>query len=254
MLRILFAAAVLLFAAPLHAAELEPGVWRGDLAAENARSRDAKIDTKAALHLGPDGNQLYLENINKALAIVAIDSAADGSFAMTASGDALQVTLRGLRITRNGIEAGVIYAPDAGAPLTGKMNLDRMKPLSPPSIRANCGTAPDSLKSLCGVWSGISLRGQPKLLIIETVTRNRQKIAWEVKAKQSWGGDSDLSSAGMSFPYTEYVTDEQLPLAILPLRTTGRLSYRFDVDDADHMTGGHISDPADRTAYTRIRK
>ena len=104
------------------------------------------------------------------------------------------------------------------------------------------------------MWSGISLRGQPKLLIIDTITRNKQKIAWEVKAKQSWGGDSDLSSAGMSFPYTEYVTDEQLPLSTLPLRTTGKLSYRFEIDGPDRMTGGHIADAGDRTSYTRVKK
>jgi hypothetical protein len=251
----LFAAfALVVFASPAFAAELEPGVWRGTLTAENPRARDSKIETKAALHLGPDGNQLYLENINKALPVVAIDPAKDGSFEVTASGEALQVSLRGLRIARGDLQGGVIYAPDIGAPLTGQVSLDRMKPLSPPSLRANCGAAPETLKNLCGVWSGISLRGQPKLLVIETITRNKQKIAWELKAKQSWGGDSDLASAGMSFPYTEYVTDEQVPLAILPLRTTGKLSYRFEIDDADHMTGGHIADPADRTTYTRVKK
>ena len=255
----LFAAALVLFAGPAAAAELEPGVWRGDFTVENGRAKDAKIETKAALHIGPNdgsggGNQLYLDHINKVLGVVAIDPMTDGSYEVTASGDGLQISLRGLRVTRTRVEASVIYAPDVGAPLTGKASLDRMKPLSPPSLRANCGTAPDSLKSLCGVWSGISLRGQPKLLVIDTITRNKQKIAWELKAKQSWGGESDLASAGMSFPYTEYVTDEQLPLAILPLRTTGKLSYRFDLDDADHMTGGHIADPADRTIYTRVKK
>ncbi|MCD6074493.1 MAG: hypothetical protein K0Q70_1376 [Rhodospirillales bacterium] len=255
MFRAFFAAfAVIIFAGPAATAELEPGVWRGTLTAENSRARDSKIETKAALHLGPDGNQLYLENINKALPVVAIDAAKDGSFEVTASGEALQVSLRGLRLSRGDLEGGVIYAPDVGAPLTGQVSLDRMKPLSPPSLRANCGAAPETLKNLCGVWSGISLRGQPKLLVIETITRNKQKIAWELKAKQSWGGDSDLASAGMSFPYTEYVTDEQVPLAILPLRTTGKLSYRFEIDDADHMTGGHIADPADRTTYTRVKK
>ena len=258
MIRGLFALLVLCLAgpatAPLWAAELEPGVWRGDLVAENGRAKDSRIETKAALHIGPDGDQLYLEHINKMLPVVAIEKTADGSFEATASGEGLQVSLRGLRLARGDLEGGVIYAPDVGAPLTGHASLERMKPLSPPSFRANCGAAPDSLKSLCGVWSGISLRGQPKLLIIETVTRNKQKIAWEVKAKQSWGGGGDLASAGMSFPYTEYVTDEQLPLAVLPLRTTGRLSYRFEVDDANHMTGGHIGDPADRTIYTRIKK
>lgn len=252
----LFAAfALLVFAAPARAAELEAGVWRGTLTAESARARDTKIETKAALHIAPNGNQLYLEHINKALPVVAIDAAADGSFEVTASGESLQVSLRGLRVTRGGdVEAGVIYAPDVGAPLSGKASLDRMKPLSPPALRANCNTAPDSLKALCGVWSGISLRGQPKLLVIDTITRNKQKIAWELKAKQNWGGESDLASAGMSFPYTEYVTDEQLPLSVLPLRTTGKLSYKFEMDDADHMTGGHITDPADRTTYTRIKK
>ena len=255
---LLVALALIVFAGPALTAELGPGVWRGDFTVENARARDSKIETKAALHIGPNdgsgGNQLYLDHINKALAVVAIDAAKDGSFEVTASGEALQVSLRGLRVTRGGIEASVIYAPDVGAPLTGKASLDRMKPLSPPSLRVNCGTAPDSLKSLCGVWSGISLRGQPKLLVIDTITRNKQKIAWELKAKQSWGGESDLASAGMSFPYTEYVTDEQVPLAVLPLRTTGKLSYRFEIDDADHMTGGHIADPADRTTYTRVKR
>jgi len=256
MRHVLFAAfALLVFADPALAADLEPGVWRGSLTVESPRAKDSKIETKAALHIGPNGNQLYLENINKALPVVAIDPNTDGSFEVTASGEALQISLRALRVTRGGdLEAGVIYAPDIGAPLTGKASLDRMKPLSPPSLRANCATAPDSLKSLCGVWSGISLRGQPKLLVIDTITRNKQKIAWELKAKQSWGGESDLASAGMSFPYTEYVTDEQVPLAILPLRTTGKLSYKFDMDDADHMTGGHITDLADRTTYTRIKR
>ena len=260
MMRTLFAVfAIAVFAGPTLAADLEPGVWRGTLTVESPRAKESKIETKAALHLGPDigngGNQLYLEHIKKVLPIVAIDPATDGSFEVTASGEGMQVSLRGLRATRGGdLEASVIYEPDAGAPLIGKANLDRMKALSPPSLRANCGAAPDSLKSLCGVWSGISLRGQPKLLVIDTITRNKQKIAWEVKAKQSWGGESDLASAGMSFPYTEYVTDEQLPLAILPLRTTGKLSYKFEMDDADHMTGGHITDPADRTTYTRVSK
>jgi hypothetical protein len=256
MLRIPFASlALIVFAGSAVSAELEPGVWRGSLTAENPRAKESRIDTKAALHIGPDGNQLYLEHVNKALSVVAIDETADGSFEVTASGEAIQVSLRGLRITRGGdLEAGVIYAPDIGAPMTGRAALDRMKPLSPPSLRANCGTAPDSLKSLCGVWSGFSLRGQPKLLVIDTITRNKRKIAWELKAKQSWGGYSDLASAGMSFPYTEYVTDEQVPLAVLPLRTTGKLSYRFEIDDADHMTGGHIADPADRTTYTRVKK
>ncbi len=254
MLLRLFAAALILFAGPAFAAELEPGVWRGALTVESARAKDSKIETRAALHIGPNGNQLYLENINKALPVVAIDPAPDGSFEVTASGEQLQVSLRGLRVTRGGVEASVIYAPDIGAPLTGKASLDRVKLMSPPSLRADCGAAPDSLKALCGVWSGISLRGQPKLLVIDTITRNKQKIAWELKAKQSWGGESDLASAGMSFPYTEYVTDEQLPLAILPMRTTGKLSYKFEMDDADHMTGGHITDLADRTTYTRVKK
>jgi hypothetical protein len=255
MRRILFAAfAILVSTVPAFAAQLEPGAWRGDLTVENSRGRESRIETKAAQHIGPDGNQLYLENVSKALAVVAVQPGADGTFEVTASGDGLQVSLRGLRVTRGGLDANVIYAPDGGAPLTGKASLDRMKPMSPPSFRGNCADAPADLKALCGVWSGISLRGQPKLLIIDTITRNKQRIAWEVKAKQSWGGDSDLSSAGMTFPYTEFVTDEQLPLSTLPLRTTGKLSYRFEVYGADQLSGGHITDAGDRTFYTRVKK
>ena len=260
MIRILLASlAFFVWAAPVRSADLEPGVWRGSFVVESARNKDSKIEAKAALHLGPsdgsgDGDQLYLDHINKALAVVSVQPTGDGTFEITASGEGIEVTLRGLRVTRGGLEASAIYAPDIGAPLTGRASLDRVKPLSPPSFRANCGTAPETLKSICGVWSGISLRGQPKLLVIETIVRNRQKIAWEVKAKQSWGGNNDLSSAGMSFPYTEYVTDEQLPLVLLPLRTTGKLSYRFEVYGAEQLNGGHIADPADRTIYTRVKK
>jgi hypothetical protein len=128
-----------------------------------------------------------------------------------------------------------------------------MEPLSAPKVKPDCGTAPPSLAALCGVWSGISLRGQPKLLIIDAITRNKQKIAWEMKARQSWGGDSDLASAGMSFPYTEYVTDDQVPLTILPMHTTGKLSYRFDVS-GDELIGGSLTDPGDRTTYRLVRK
>src|SRR5262245_23381878 len=133
----LFAAVLIFFAGSASAADLEPGVWRGDFTVESPRSKESKIDTKAALHNGPTGSQLYLEHVNKALAIVAIQPMQDGTFEVTASGDGLQVTLRSLRVTRNGLEAAIIYAPDVGAPLTGKASLDRVKPLSPPSLRAD---------------------------------------------------------------------------------------------------------------------
>ena len=177
--------ALLVSAGPAVAAQLEPGVWRGDVTVENSRGRESRIETKAALHISPDGNQLYLENVNKALAVVAVQPAADATFEVTASGEGMQVSLRGLRVTRGDIEANVIYAPDVGAPLSGKASLDRVKPMSAPSFRGSCKDAPADLQALCGVWSGISLRGQPKLLVIDTITRNKQKVAWEVKAKQS---------------------------------------------------------------------
>ena len=112
---------------------------------------------------------------------------------------------------------------------------------------------PASLAALCGAWSGISLRGQPKLLVVEAVTHNKKKAAWELKVKQVWGGESDLASAGMSFPYTTYVADEELPLVSLGLRTTGKLAYRFEVS-ATTLIGGSISDAADRAVYTKATR
>ena len=258
MIRI-FAAALLVFGLALpfasltgHAAEMEQGVWRGTIEAENPRAAEPKIETKAALHIAPTGNQLYLDTLAKALAVIKIAANRDGSFTITAGGPPT-VELRNVRLSRSDIEALVVYENEAGATLSGRAALDRMSPMSPPSVRPDCGSAPANLAAFCGVWSGISLRGQPKLLIIDKITRNKQKIAWELKARQMWGGDSDLSSAGMSFPYTEYVTDEQLPLTTLPMRTTGKLAYRFELD-GDTLTGGHITDAGDRTIYTRVKR
>jgi hypothetical protein len=238
---------------PALAADLQAGVWRGTFRAENnATAKDYKIDTKIALHLGPEGNQIFLENLNRAIPITQTSRNGDGTWHIVAAGDP-HVELRRLRFDRTDATGNVYYDLGVGAPLSGQASLDRMEPMSPPSVRPDCGAAPPNLAAFCGAWSGISLRGQPKLLIIDKITRNKQKIAWEIKARQMWGGDSDLASAGMSFPYKEYVTDEQLPLTTLPLRTTGKLAYRFDIS-GDTITGGHITEPGDRTIYARVKR
>lgn len=237
---------------PSHAAEFGEGVWRGTIDVENPRAKEARIETWAALHIGPTGNQLFVEKIGKAVPVTQLSDNRNGSFDLTTGGTPV-IELHGIRLNRDGFEATAVYENEISAPLSGRASFDRVRPLSPPSIRAKCDAAPAALSPLCGVWSGISLRGQPKLLVIDSIARNPQKVAWELKARQTWGGDSDLASAGMSFPYTEYITGDTLPGATLSLRTTGRLSYRFEFD-GETLAGGHITKPADHTIYIRAKR
>ena len=252
MKRFVRAALLICLAAPAAAAEFEEGVWRGAINVENPRAKEARIETSAALHISAAGNQLFVEKLGKAVPVVELSANRNGTFDLTTGGTPV-IELRGIRLSRDGFEATAVYENEISAPLSGRASFSKVRPLSPPPVRAKCDAAPATLSGLCGVWSGISLRGQPKLLVIDAIVRNPQKVAWELKARQSWGGDSDLASAGMSFPYTEYITGDTLPGATLSLRTTGRLSYRFEFD-GEMLAGGHIAEPADHTIYTRAKR
>lgn len=229
------------------------GIWRGTIAVDNPRAAEPRIDTKAALHLRSDGpSELYVERLGHALAVAEIFRNPSGTVDVY-TGSVPVIELRNIKVAKDRFDAGAVYESDAGTVWQGKASFARVKPLSAPSGKPKCANAPASLAALCGAWSGISLRGQPKLLVVEAVTRNKGKAAWELKVKQVWGGESDLASAGMSFPYTTYVTDEELPLVSLGLRTTGKLAYRFEVG-ATTLVGGSITDAADRTVYTRATR
>ena len=237
---------------PLQAAEPSAiGIWRGTLTLDNARDKEPHIETKAALHLRGAGeaSELFVDRLGRALPVGEVFRNPNGTTDIYA-GAAPSIELRGIRFAKDRFDSAAIHENEARALWSGKASFARVKLLSAPSGKPKCDGAPASLGALCGAWSGISLRGQPKLLIVDSVTRNKQKIAWELKAKQVWGGESDLASAGMSFPYTIYITDEELPLAALFLRTTGRIAYRFDIG-GDTLTGGSISDAADKTVYVR---
>ena len=247
----LFVLGLFCLAASARAADFENGVWRGTIIAENPHAKVTRVETTAALHVTPAGRQLFVEHIEKAVPVVELSDTGKGTFDLVTGGEPA-IELRGIRLKRDGFDAAAVYENELRAPLSGRASFTRMRPLSPPSVRTDCASAPSSLSSLCGIWSGISLRGQPKLLIIDKITRNRQKIAWELKARQSWGGGDDLASAGMSFPYTEYIAEDYLPDASLPLRTTGKLAYRFGFDGTT-LTGGHIGDPGDETIYVRVK-
>lgn len=252
MKRFVRAALLICLAAPAAAAEFEEGVWRGTITAENPRAKESRIETWAAQHVSPAGNQLFVEKLAKAVPVIELSNRSNGTFDITTGGTPA-IELHAIRLSRDGFEATAVYENEISAPLSGRASFSKVRPLSPPSVRAKCDAAPATLSGLCGAWSGISLRGQPKLLVIDAITRNPQKIAWELKARQSWGGESDLASAGMSFPYTEYITADALPAGTLSLRTTGKLSYRFEFD-GETLAGGHISDPADHTIYTRVKR